>query len=161
MIAGRITTEILWKNQDFHLSISFHRPSSYSYIVCGMNNRPTVGRSSEVLSYRVDMNNMRQFQHSITRLFNALRLSIWQTNIFINIFNNSCKYTVFVRLIAYFIVSVKNCNRRPWMPPTLEWTAKNVTFDISECFLEDYRTVPCKIIFIPKCNIFCNQDWIA
>jgi hypothetical protein len=32
----------------FSLSISFHRGSSYSYIMWGINNRPVIGRSSEL-----------------------------------------------------------------------------------------------------------------
>jgi hypothetical protein len=31
----------------FPLSISFHRRSAYSYIICGMNNMPVSGSSSE------------------------------------------------------------------------------------------------------------------
>jgi hypothetical protein len=40
----------------FLLSISFHHGSPCSYIICGMNNRPTGGRSSETQCHPIDMN---------------------------------------------------------------------------------------------------------
>jgi hypothetical protein len=40
----------------FPLSMSFHRGSSYSYIIWGMNNMPVGGRSSETSSHPIDMN---------------------------------------------------------------------------------------------------------
>jgi hypothetical protein len=39
----------------FSLSTSFHHSSPYSYITCGMTNRPVVGRSSKTYSYPNDM----------------------------------------------------------------------------------------------------------
>jgi hypothetical protein len=40
----------------FPLSIPFYSGSKYYYIVCGMNNSPVGGCSSETLSYPIDMN---------------------------------------------------------------------------------------------------------
>jgi hypothetical protein len=46
---GQVFSELIL----IFLSISFHRGSPYSYIICGMNNRPVGGRSSETVLPRL------------------------------------------------------------------------------------------------------------
>jgi hypothetical protein len=42
----------------FPLSVSFHHGPPYSYIIWGMNDKPTGGCSSKTQSHPIDMNNM-------------------------------------------------------------------------------------------------------
>jgi hypothetical protein len=46
--AGSIVKEHWWTCHEFSLPASSHHGSPYSDITCGMNNRPVVGRSSEM-----------------------------------------------------------------------------------------------------------------
>jgi hypothetical protein len=41
----------------FHLAVSFHRFSPYSFFIWGINNSPVGDRSSETYSHPIDMNN--------------------------------------------------------------------------------------------------------
>jgi hypothetical protein len=45
----------------FPLSLSFHRGSSYSYIICGMISRPVGGRSSETSCHAMNMYKTKTF----------------------------------------------------------------------------------------------------
>jgi hypothetical protein len=62
---GQVSLRVLL----FLLSVSFHRGSPYSYIVCGMNNRPVGGRSSETQSHTVDINNTLKYSLRIMKTY--------------------------------------------------------------------------------------------
>jgi hypothetical protein len=50
--------------QGFSLSTTFHNGSPYSYIIWGMNNRPTGGCSSETPSHPIDNNNLTTYPNT-------------------------------------------------------------------------------------------------
>jgi hypothetical protein len=55
-VVGKVALGLFFEFFGFPLSVSFHRGSPYTYI-CGMDDRPFGGRSSETQSYTIDMNN--------------------------------------------------------------------------------------------------------
>jgi hypothetical protein len=65
MTAGKIVRELWWTNQEFS-PVNLIIPPQLSILIyhLGDADRPVGGRSSETLSYPIDMNNKARYIHS-------------------------------------------------------------------------------------------------
>jgi hypothetical protein len=83
------------------LSISFHRFSPLSHIVCRMDNRAAGGRSSETQSHPIDMNNNTLQMPPIPFWSWDVQIAIYRMR-----YSRSMRYTRNIYLTALYSISV-------------------------------------------------------